>query len=152
MSDIFKKLKSDNLKFRKEKSRYAGESNYIISRINDAIKAKTVDGVTPEVDDKTVIDQLRSYIKQMNQLYDSIKDGNDDLSKEMTLENIEFAKVYLPEDISEDQIKNDIKSIVDGLQDKSCKSMGIVIKELKSKYGDKFNGSIVSPLVKQFLS
>ena len=152
MSDIFKALKSDNLKFRKEKSRYSGESNFIISKINDANKALTKDGLTPLVTDTLVIQELRSYVKQQKQLFDAIKESNDETSKQITLDNIKFAEGYLPEDVSKDQIESDIISILNTLDDKSMKSMGIVIKNLKQKYGDRFNGGVVSPLVKQLLS
>ena len=152
MSDIFSTLKSDNLKFRKEKSRYSGESNFIISKINDANKALTKDGITPVVSDTLAIQELRSYVKQQKQLFDTIKESNDETSKEIALDNIKFAEGYLPKDIPEEQIVDDIKSILDTLDDKSMKSMGIVIKNLKQKYGDSFNGGIVSPLVKKILS
>lgn len=149
---IFESIKKDNITLRKAKDALAPGSTYLLSKIKTAIKDGTKDGVEPEATDSFVFAEIRSYIKQLNQTLDAAGEKISSESKEATISSIEFAKKYLPKELSTEQIEADAKSILDSMVDKSAKSMGLIIKSLKEKYGDQFDGSKVSPLVKKLFS
>ena len=149
---LFNRIKMENISFRKEKNPLSSETSYLISKINEYVKSKTKDGIAPEVTDTIVYDVVRSYIKQQNQIIETLeKQEQTDKVKDgikASKNNIEFMKSYLPEPISVDKINRDIEDILATIDNPSPKSMGIVISSLKKKYGDMFDGSIISPLVK----
>lgn len=149
---IFDSIKKDNISLRKAKDALAPGSTYLLSKIKTAIKDGTKDGVEPEPTDTFVFSEIRSYIKQLNQTLDAAGDKISSEVKETTISSIEFAKKYLPAELSVEKIEEDAKAILEGMSDKSAKSMGLIIKSLKEKYGDQFDGSKVSPLVKKLFS
>lgn len=151
MSAIFDKIKKDNIQQRKGKNPISTETSFLISNINAAVKSKTKNGSTPEVDDTLVIGEIRSYIKKINQTIE-LSEGKVDQSKIDELKsNIEFMKTYLPPEISEESIKIDIEAAFDQFGDRSPKVMGKIMGLLKGKYGDAFDGAKVSALIKQMI-
>lgn len=66
-----------------------------------------------------------------------------DLQKE-----IEVLKVYLPEELSEEKIKEEVEEAFQNLKPESIKDMGKVMKYLTDKIGTQADMSLVSKLVK----
>ena len=149
---VFNRIKMENISFRKEKNPLSSETSYLISKINEYVKSKTKDGVAPEVTDTIVYDVVRSYIKQQYQIIETLAKQERTNKIEAAIgeskNNIEFMKSYLPEPISIETINRDIEVILATIDNPSQKSMGIVISALKKKYGDMFDGSVISPIVK----
>lgn len=151
MSQIFDTLKKDNIAQRKARLAVATETSFLIAKIKDAIKAKTKDGVAPEVTDALVVQEVRSYIKQANQTIDAAGDKLEQSAKDALLANIEMAKKYLPPEIDESTINADINEAIEQLGDRSPRAMGKIMGTLKAKYGDAFDGAKVSSLIKKAL-
>ena len=66
-----------------------------------------------------------------------------DLQKE-----IDVLKVYLPEELSEEKIKEEVEEAFQNLKPESIKDMGKVMKYLTDKIGTQADMSLVSKLVK----
>lgn len=79
------------------------------------------------------------------------KGKRDDLAKREKAE-IEILKKYLPEQISEEEIKKITKEVIKSLGAKEMKDMGSVMKELLPKLKGRAEGGFVSKIVKDLLS
>lgn len=64
---------------------------------------------------------------------------------------LEILQKYLPEQLSEQNLKNMAKEAIDKLGAKEMKDMGRVLAELMSKVKGKAEGSLVSKVVKELL-
>lgn len=152
MSELFDTLKKANISERKAKSRDAKVSTFVISKIKDANKAKIKDGVEPDITDDLVVAQFRAFIKNANDTINAASGKADDDVIADLVKDVEYAKTYLPPEISEEIIKEDAQKIVDTLEEKNMKAMGKVVSTLRSKYGSQFDGNKVSKVVKELLS
>lgn len=102
-----------------------------------------------ESTDEEVIARVKAFIKNINETLKSLPESH---AKKDTLEREkELLKKYLPQQMSEETLKEIIKKI--GVtHEKSIKSMGKVMGELKAKYGGQYDGKMASNFVKSFLN
>ena len=85
-------------------------------------------------------------------LDDFAKAGRDDMSETYKKE-IEILKGYLPEEMSEEEIKAKVKEIAEGLGiTEGMQNMGALMKGVMAELKDKADGSAVNKAVKEFLS
>lgn len=64
---------------------------------------------------------------------------------------IQLYEKYLPQLLTIDQLTAVIQDIVENLPERSPKQMGVVMSKLKSKFLGRYDGTVASQLVKQFL-
>lgn len=130
---IQEKIQSDLITALKSGEREKVETlRYILSQI----KNKEIDKKSP-LSDEEVATLLRKQMKDLQESIDAFdKGGRTDLSTQSKAQQ-EFIKVYLPAEISDEELKKEIervKSEHKDLMEKDPKAiMGICIKELKSK-------------------
>lgn len=104
------------------------------------------------------IDAIKLIQKMVNQHKDSIeqftKAGRTDLIEKETKE-LEILKEFLPEEPSEDEIKNVINNTIINLKEKqgsiSMKDMRIIISEVQPKFPSVQVGKIISECIKQYI-
>jgi len=120
--------------------------------ILSAIKDKDIAARTAEsregIKDEQILSLLQSMIKQRQEsikLY--LKGGRPELAERESAE-IRIIEVYLPKQLSEDEIKAIVQQTIVSLGATSIKDMGKVMAELKSKYSGKMDFSKASGLVK----
>lgn len=114
---------------------------------NAALKEKT-----GKLDDNGIIAVIRKQIKQHQDSIEQFQKGNrQDLVDKETRE-LEILKVYMPEQLSEDEIKKIIEEAVASSGASGLKDMGKVMKEALAKIGSGANSKLVSDLVKQRLT
>ena len=80
---------------------------------------------------------LRKIVKELNESIEAFEKGKrEDLVSEYQ-KQLEIVSFYLPKELSDEELKNEIKKIIDNnrkLYEKNPKAIiGICIKELKSK-------------------
>lgn len=69
-----------------------------------------------------------------------------------TQKELDIVRLYLPAKLTNLQVEKDIGTVMQKLNlAKEQKSLGIVVKELKAKYGEQFDGQQVSGTFKQML-
>lgn len=91
---------------------------------------------------------LRKELKNKEESKEMFLKGNrDDLVKQLDYE-IEVLKTYLPQDISEDKVKE----IVDLVVAEKGNNFGLVMKEVMLTLNGAVDGSVVSRIVKEKLS
>ena len=101
-----------------------------------------------DVDDKEVMSVIKKAVKQRkDSIVEFEKSGKTEEIADLQKE-IEVLKVYLPEELSEEKIKEEVEEAFQNLKPESIKDMGKVMKYLTDKIGTQADMSLVSKLVK----
>ena len=114
--------------------------------LNAALKQVEVDQRI-EMTDEVVLPLLQKEIKKRAdsvELY--LKGAREDLAKKEQSE-IELIKVYLPAQLSDDELKEKIKSIIE----KVGKNLGAVMKTAKDEIGASAEAKRISMIAKELL-
>ena len=115
--------------------------------LNAALKQVEVDQRI-EMTDEVVLPLLQKEIKKRAdsvELY--LKGAREDLAKKEQSE-IELIKVYLPAQLSDDELKEKIKSIIE----KVGKNLGAVMKMAKDEIGASAEAKRISVIAKELLA
>ena len=105
-----------------------------------------------EATDEVVLTIINKMVKQRKDSIEQFtKGGRDDLaSKEK--DQLEVIKQYLPEQLSEDKIREIVEAAVNSTQASSMQDMGKVMGAIKSELQGKADMGLVSQIVKSSLS
>ena len=124
--------------------------------ILSAIKDKEIENRTKsdskEINDEQILILLQNLIKQRNDSIDSFKKANrEDL---VTKENdeIEIISKFLPKQLSQEEVTDIIKNIIDEKKLSSIKDMGAIMGFLKSKYSGSVDMGLAGKIAKELLS
>ncbi|XOB42659.1 MAG: GatB/YqeY domain-containing protein [Candidatus Nealsonbacteria bacterium] len=141
---VLRLLKADIIN--KEKER-----RYQLSKENPDFTNKELEEKSILTDEET-LDIILSKSKKSEESITEFKKGNrDDLVKKEEQE-LEFLKKYMPQQITEQEIKKLAEEIIKETKAKSIKDMGKVMSELMPKVKGKASGSLISKIVKELLS
>lgn len=122
----------------------------VITMLRAAIKQIEIDKRI-ELSEEEVIDVVASQVKQKRGVIDEfLKGGRDDLADEAKAE-IAILEKYLPEQLTEDEIKKIIQDVISEVGATSMKDMGKVMGQVTAKTKGRADGKIVSGFVKEFL-
>jgi uncharacterized protein YqeY len=103
--------------------------------------------------DDTAIEQIiaREVKKRNESIKLYVQGGREDLAENEQKE-IDVINGYLPEQLSEDEVKAIVEAAVSQLGAAGMADMGKVIGVVKSKVGNTADGAVVAKLVKEALS
>lgn len=123
-----------------------------LSFLRAQIKNVMIDRKSEKIEDADVIQVIK---KQAKQRQDSIeqyeKGGRPELAAKEKQE-LDILKEYLPEEMSDDQLRPFVDEAVKESGATSMKDMGRVMKALMSRVAGKADNKMISRLVKQALS
>ena len=102
--------------------------------------------------DEVVIDVVSKQIKTRNESIEEFKKGNRQDLVDGLVKEIELLSKYLPEQLTEDEIKAEIDKVFKKLKPTSMKDMGAVMKELGPVFKGKADMKLVNTIVKEKLS
>jgi len=88
--------------------------------------------------------------KRRDSIFEFEKGGRQDLADKEKQE-LEILQKYLPEQLSEEEIKKLVKEAIEKIGASEPKDMGKVMAELSPKIKGKADGSLVSKIVKELL-
>ena len=143
---LLETIKKDLIEARKAKNMLA--SAVLSTLYSEATMVGKNDG-NRETADSEVVAKVKAFIKNIDETVKSLPEGHSQ-STELGKEK-ELLQKYLPKQMSEEELKNSISEI--GIAyEKSMKSMGKIMGELKTRYDGTYDGKIASALVKTFLS
>ncbi|SDW88476.1 GatB/YqeY domain-containing protein [Paenibacillus sp. CF384] len=121
-----------------------------IRMIRASIKNLEIDLKRP-LEDAEVLDILSREIKQRkDSLQEFQKAGRDDLTKDVAAE-IEIISVYLPQQLTEEEIKLIVQQTIQETGASSKAEMGKVMSALLPKTKGRADGKLVNTFVQQFL-
>jgi len=123
----------------------------VITMLRAAIKQVEVDKRV-ELSDEEVIDIIATQVKQKRSVIDEfLKGGREDLADEARAE-ISVLEKYLPEQLSEDELKTLISGVISEVNATSMKDMGKVMGIVNPQVKGRADGKTVSQIVKGFLN
>lgn len=105
-----------------------------------------------ELSDEEVIEVLAKEVKQRQEAAQSFKDGGRPELAEKEEQEITILKKYLPEQLSEDEVKTLVDQAVAETGASSMSDMGKVMGALMPKAKGRADGNLVSRLVRERLS
>lgn len=104
------------------------------------------------LDDATVEQIIAREVKKRNESIKLYIQGNRNDLAEAEQKEIDVIKVYLPKQLTEDEVKAVVDAAVVQLGAAGMADMGKVIGVVKSKVGNAADGALVAKLVKEALS
>ena len=105
-----------------------------------------------ELDDNQIIEIIaKESKKRKDSLADYEKSGRQDLIDQIK-EEIEIISVYLPKQLSKEEITSIVKEVINETGATSMKDMGKVMKSAKEKIGVAADGKTINEVVKKLLS
>jgi len=122
-----------------------------LRNLSTAIKQIEVDERV-ELSDTDVEAVLTKYLKQREDSLAQFKDASrEDLVAKEEAE-IAIVKAYLPEPLSDDELKEMVENVVKEVGATSMKDMGKVMAAIKSRAGSRADGGKVNKFFKEILS
>ena len=133
------------------KAKEAGKQRLgIIRLVRGAVRQLEIDG-KKELDDAGVLAVLSKEVKQRRDSIEEFrKGGREDLVKQNE-EEIAILMEYLPQQLSEDEVRSLVKEAVTASGASSPKDMGKVMKLLMPKVKGRADGKLVNDLVRGML-
>lgn len=123
----------------------------VIRLVRGAIRQLEIDG-KKELQDEDVLGVISKEVKQRrDSIEDFKKGGRDDLVAAAEAE-IAILMEYLPQQLSEDEVRNLVKEAIAASGAASPKDMGKVMKELMPKVKGRADGKLVNEIVKELLA
>ncbi|KKR02393.1 MAG: hypothetical protein UT29_C0003G0049 [Candidatus Yanofskybacteria bacterium GW2011_GWA1_39_13] len=105
-----------------------------------------------KLNDEEVIEVLSSEIKKRKDAVEQFEKGGRPELAEGERKEAEMLMTYMPEQMSEDEIRTEVRKTIDETGAKDVKEMGKVIGAIMAKIKGKADGQTVSRLVKEELS
>lgn len=121
-----------------------------VTMLRAAVKQVEVDERV-ELNDDQIVEIVAKQIKQKKGAIEEFTKGDrQDLVDEAQAE-IDFLMTYLPEQLSEDEVKALVEATISELGASSMKDMGKVMGAMKAKTAGRADSKVVSDLVKALL-
>ncbi len=105
-----------------------------------------------QLTDEELVSLIASEVKKRKEAVLEFEKGKREDLVEKEKKEIEILKRYLPEQLSEEEIKKLVKETIQRLSAKSLKDMGRVMGEIMPKIKGRAEGEIVSKIVREELS
>lgn len=107
---------------------------------------------TESPSDDTVIEVVSKQVKTHKESIEEFKKaGRDDLVENL-LKEVQILSKYLPEQLSEDEVRSKIDEVISSVKASSIKDMGKVMKELTPLFKGKADMKLVNTIVKEKLN
>lgn len=123
----------------------AVKSNILLAKTAEGANS---DGLTPE-------QEIKMLAKMVKQRKDSAatytQQGREDLAA-VELREVETIEKYLPKQLSEEELKQNIQAIINDLGASSMKDMGRVMGVASKQFAGKADGKLVAATVRALLS
>ncbi len=123
----------------------------VIRMVRSAIKYLEIEKRTTLSDDQ-VIDVLTKEVKQRRDSLQEFEKANRKDLVEKVQEELNILHDYLPEQLSEDELRNIIQSVINDVGASSKSDMGKVMGAVIPKVKGRADGKIINQLVQEYLS
>lgn len=148
MQSIKERLQEDWKNAVKAKDRF--KANVISTAKSAILLVEKTDGI--KVEDVQAVEILAKEVKQRREAMLEFEKGNRQDLVDQNKAEIEILLEYLPQQLSEEEIKQIIVESATEVGANSIKDMGKVMSIVRPKVLGKADGKLVSQLVKEFLT
>ena len=118
---------------------------------SEILLAKTA-GAEHELSDADVLKIIQKLVKQRKESAELYTQGNRPELAEKELAEMKVMEAYLPKALSEDEVRNILKTIVAEVGATSPKDMGKVMGAATKKLAGQADGKLISTIVKELLA
>ncbi|MCV3422759.1 GatB/YqeY domain-containing protein [Campylobacter lari] len=111
-----------------------------------------------EVDERITLNDERIYkiiaseIKKRNEAALAFSKGSREDLAQKELQEVAILSAYLPKQLSDEELKSELKKLIDKLQINSLKEQGILMKEAKAIFGASVDGKRLNKMVRKLLA
>ena len=123
----------------------------VITMVRAAIKQKEVDERV-ELDDADIENIISKQLKEKKSSIEEFKKGNRQDLVDQTNAEIEILLKYLPEQLSDEELKEIIKKVIDENEITSMKDIGKLMKNVMPLIKGKADGKQVNIIAKELLN
>lgn len=123
----------------------------VITMVRAAIKQKEVDERV-ELDDSDIENIISKQLKEKKASIEEFKKGNRQDLVDQTNDEIEILLKYLPEQLSDEELKEIIKKVIDENEITSMKDIGKLMKNVMPLIKGKADGKQVNVIAKELLN
>ena len=123
----------------------------VVTMLRAAVKQIEVDQRI-ELDDDAIIDIIAKQIKQKKSAIVEFQNGNRQDLVDLTEKEIELLMVYLPEQLSEEEVVKMVQDAINATGATTMKDMGKVMGIVTNASKGKADGKLVADLVKKALT
>ena len=142
-------INSDIKAAMKEKNKAKLEA---LRAIKSALLLAATEKGTKEPSESAELKMLQKLVKQRKDAADIyINEGREDLAEE-ELQQVKIIESYLPEQMTEEEIRSELDVIIKAVGATSMKDMGKVMGIANQKFAGKADGSLIAQLVKKALA
>lgn len=118
----------------------------VISNLHNAQIAKG-----ESLSDDEVVRELLRFAKQFKESIEAYKLGNRDDLADKEGKELEVLEKYLPSQLSDDEIVNEVKSAIEKTGASGVSDFGVVMKSAMLKLAGRADGSKISQIVREML-
>jgi len=123
----------------------------VLRGLKSDIKYRQID-LGRDMTDGDILATLQSAAKRRRDSIEQFKKGGRDDLVDKESRELELIEGYLPEQLSEDKIREHIQASLEATGASSPEQMGAVMKDLMPRLKGQADGKLVSQLVRQMLS
>ena len=129
----------------------------VLSLLQSAIKNKELQkraksGKAEELNDDEIMEVISSEAKKRKESIESYEKGGRNEMAQKERDELNILMTYMPEQISEDEIRAEAKKAIGEIGAKEIKETGKVLSFLMPKLKGRADGGLVSRIVKEELS
>ena len=148
MSQLKERLQADLKEAMKTKDTFKRD---VIRFVMSAVKQIEVDE-RKELSDADIEAILVKQIKQRNDAIEQFKNGGREDLVEQNEKELEILRGYLPEPMSEEEVREILKQIIEETGATGMKDMGKVMGAAKAKIGSRAEGKVINRIAKELLN
>lgn len=104
-----------------------------------------------EMEPTEVVATIKSEIKKRKESIEAFVQGNRPELAEKEKSEIKILEKFLPAQMSDDEVKTKVQTVIDGLSDEEKANFGLVMKTVMAEMKGNADGAIVSKAVKELL-
>ena len=123
-----------------------------IRAIKDAILLEKTSGANHEISDAEEMKIVQKLIKQRKDSLDIYQKQNREDLAQTEREEIEVIKQYLPKQLTREELRAEIKKVIDEIGASSIQDMGKVMGTASKKLAGKADGKTMSGIVRELLN
>ncbi|ACI19293.1 GatB/YqeY domain-containing protein [Dictyoglomus thermophilum] len=147
---LYEKITKDYMAAMKNKDSFRAE---VLSTLRSAIKYREIElrEKGKELDDQEVLDVIKKEIKKRKEAIEMYKQGGREDLAEKEEKELLILQEYVPQGLSEEELKEKIKSIIERVGARTLKDMGKVMKEAMAELRGLAEGEEIRRVVEDLL-
>lgn len=124
-----------------------------IRMLKAAIKNKEIEkgGTSYKLSDKEIVEVITTAIKQRRDSIEQFTKGNRQDLAEKEKKELEILQAYMPPQMSDEDVKAEVKKAITETSALSQKDMGKVMKVLMPRIAGRADGAVVNRIVRELI-